>query len=77
MIYVPEDKEIDNTVGKFRFNTKNRNKVLSSTRMLHIGEDRIESDRWPLLRDLLLEETDQKNRVFIFKIKDDSDKKGD
>ncbi|HEQ98737.1 MAG TPA: DUF3857 domain-containing protein [candidate division Zixibacteria bacterium] len=77
IIYWPEDSQIKNTIGSFAVKSETYSNRLKTVRTTDIAEVQIMAEQWPVLRDLLLSETDQKNRMFIFKIKDDSDKKGD
>ncbi|MBD3216680.1 MAG: DUF3858 domain-containing protein, partial [candidate division Zixibacteria bacterium] len=76
-VYFPESESIQNEVGSISTAVENAKNKIRIMRRIHLANNEIASSQWPLLRELLLEETDKKNQMFIFKAGEKSDTKGE
>ncbi len=76
-VYFPESESIQNEVGSISIISENAKDRIRIIRRMHLTNNEVASSQWPDLRELLLEETDRRNQMFIFEAGEESDKKGD
>ncbi|MBU8920347.1 MAG: DUF3857 domain-containing protein [Bacteroidales bacterium] len=65
LVHVPEPASIENTVGIFKIEVRKEGEWLVIERELEIRKPVIQSGEWPMLRSLLLEESDASSRAIL------------
>jgi len=67
IVYLPEEKEIENEVGRYILRAQNKNGWVTIDRELSLNAMTIFPEKWPMLRALLLEETGPGGRTVIIR----------
>jgi len=64
-VRLPENREIENGAGSFNLSAEQEEGYITIRRELRLDKEMIPAGSWPLLRELLLEETDARGRTLI------------
>lgn len=75
LVYRPADQKIENNVGRFFIQSKNENNKLIISKGLAINMNKIAPEDWPKLREMLLQETGERNNLLIIKAVDSKNKR--
>ncbi len=67
IIYVPEEREVENEVGRYAIRVEEEDGWVTIDRELMLAATAVRPDAWPSLRALLLEDADSAGRTILMK----------
>jgi hypothetical protein len=67
VVLLPTERTIENRVGAFALSVERDGDRVTVRRTLRLGSGRVEAADWPLLRTLLLAETDERSTTIVLK----------
>jgi PHD/YefM family antitoxin component YafN of YafNO toxin-antitoxin module len=67
VFHLPAPRTTENELGRFGLTVETEGDWVTVTRELDIAAGVVSPDQWPMLRALLLEETDARNRTILLK----------
>jgi hypothetical protein len=67
VFHLPAERTTENDLGRFSLTVETEGDWVTVTRKLEIGAGTVAPDQWPMLRELLLDETDPRNRTILLK----------
>ncbi|MCF7810858.1 DUF3857 domain-containing protein [bacterium] len=72
IVYSPEERKIDNDIGKFLLSCEKHDGYVIITRNLSLSSSKYNSEDWQLLRELLLTDRSERSRKLLIKTIDDN-----